>query len=137
MSRPHRSRPRQAGFTLLEVLVAVAVLALALTAIISGGSNAARAAALMRDKTLALWVAHNRLAEIDLQLSWVQLGSSSDDVKMGGEEWTWRANVVGTQDPTLRRIDIRVNKRGEGDYQYAMLSSFISSAGRCGQASTC
>lgn len=129
--------PRQAGFTLLEVLVAVAVLALALTAIISGGSSAARAASLMRDKTLALWVAHNRLAEIDLQPTWVQIGSSSDDVQMGGEEWTWHANVSGTQDPTLRRIDIFVNKRGEGDYRYAMLSSFVSSAGRCGQASTC
>lgn len=128
---------RQAGFTLLEVLVAVAVLALALTAIISGGSSAARAASLMRDKTLALWVAHNRLAEIDLQPTWVQIGSSSDDVQMGGEEWTWHTNVVGTQDPTLRRIDIFVNKRGQGDYRYAMLSSFISSAGRCGQASTC
>jgi general secretion pathway protein I len=131
---PHR----HAGFTLLEVLVAVAVLALALTAIISGGGNAARAAALMRDKTLALWVAHNRLAEIELQPTWPQLGSSSDDVKLGGEDWTWRANVIGTQDPTLRRIDIRVGKRGDSsDYGYASLSSFISSAGRCGQATTC
>ena len=129
---------RQAGFTLLEVLVAVAVLALALTAIISGGSSAARAAALMRDKTLALWVAHNRLAEIDLQPKWPQLGSSSDDVSMGGQDWTWRANVTGTQDPTLRRIDIHVGKRGDGSgYDYVMLSSFISSVGRCGQAPTC
>ena len=133
-----RRATHQSGFTLLEVLVAVAVLALALTAIISGGSNAARAASLMRDKTLALWVAHNRLAEIDLQPTWVQVGSSSDDVQMGGEDWTWHANVIGTQDPTLRRIDISVNKRGDGsNYSYALLSSFISSAGRCGQATTC
>jgi general secretion pathway protein I len=137
MTRPHPPR-RERGFTLLEVLVAVAVLALALTAIISGGSNAARAAALMRDKTLALWVAHNRLTEIDLQPTWPQPGTSSDDVSMGGEDWTWHAQVVGTQDPTLRRIDIRVNKRGDSrDYDYASLTSFVSSAGRCGQASTC
>jgi general secretion pathway protein I len=130
--------PASRGFTLLEVLVAVAVLALALTAIISGGGNAARAAALMRDKTVALWVAHNRLTEIDLQTTWPQLGSSSDDVRMAGQEWTWRASVVGTQDPTLRRIDIRVAKRGDSrDYDYATLTSFISSAGRCGQAATC
>ncbi len=134
MNRPRLSR----GFTLLEVLVAVAVLALAMTAIISGGSNAARAAAGMRDKTLALWVAHNRLTEIDLQPTWPQLGTSSDDVKMGGEEWTWHAEVIGTQDPTLRRVNIRVNKRNDrSNYNYADLSSFISSAGRCGQASTC
>jgi general secretion pathway protein I len=126
------------GFTLLEVLVAVAVLALALTAIISGGGNAARAAAVMRDKTEALWVAHNRLTEIDLQPTWPQLGTSSDDVSMGGTDWTWHAEVIGTQDPTLRRINIRVNKKGEGgSYNYVEMSSFISSAGRCGQATTC
>lgn len=136
--RPSRPAARHGGFTLLEVLVAVAVLALALTAVISGGSSAARAAALMRDKTLALWVAHNRLTEIDLQPTWPQLGTSSDDVSMGGEDWTWRAQVSGTQDPTLRRIDIHVSKRGDSrDYDYAQLSSFVSSAGRCGQASTC
>ncbi|HZR37022.1 MAG TPA: type II secretion system minor pseudopilin GspI [Nevskia sp.] len=134
MNHPRHSR----GFTLLEVLVAVAVLALAMTAIISGGSNAARAAAGMREKTLALWVAHNRLAEIDLAPVWPQLGTSSDDVKMGGEDWTWHVEVIGTQDPTLRRINIRVNKRNDrSNYNYADLSSFLSSAGRCGQASTC
>ncbi len=126
------------GFTLLEVLVAVAVLALALTAIISGGGNAARAASTMRDKTEALWVAHNRLTEVDLQPVWPQLGTSSDDVTMGGTDWTWRAEVIGTQDPTLRRINIRVGKKGDGsNYSYVELSSFISSAGRCGQATTC
>jgi len=132
------NRPRQQGFTLLEILVAVAVLALALTAIISGGSNAARAAGTLRDKTLALWVAHNRLSEIDLQPSWPQLGTSSDDVKMGGEDWTWHVEVIGTQDPTLRRINIRVNRRNDrSNYNYADLSSFVSSAGRCGQAGPC
>jgi general secretion pathway protein I len=126
------------GFTLLEVLVAVAVLALAMTAIISGGSNAARAAAGLRDKTLALWVAHNRLSELELTPKWPQLGTSSDDVKMGDIDWTWRVEVVGTQDPTLRRINIRVNKRNDSsNYSYAELSSFVSSAGRCGQALTC
>jgi len=140
MTRPRRfhNPPRDRGFTLLEILVAVAVLALALTAIISGGSNAARAAGSLRDKTLALWVAHNRLTEIDLQPTWPQLGTSSDDVKMGGEDWTWHAEVIGTQDPTLRRINIHVNKRNDrSNYNYADLSSFISSAGRCGQAGAC
>jgi general secretion pathway protein I len=136
MNRSRKLRSR--GFTLLEILVAVAVLALALTAIISGGSNAARAAGGLREKTLALWVAHNRLAEIDLQTTWPQLGTSSDDVTMGGEEWTWHVEVIGTQDPTLRRINIRVNRHNDrSNYNYADLSSFISSAGRCGQASTC
>jgi general secretion pathway protein I len=129
---------RQQGFTLLEVLIALAVLALALTAVISAGSGYARSASDLRDKTLALWVAHNRLAEIDLQPTWPQTGDSSDDVTMGGTTWTWHARVSGSQDPTLRRIDIYVVKKGDGHGRtYADLSYFLSSAGRCGTALTC
>ena len=124
-------RPAQPGFTLLEVLVAVTVLALALTAIISGGSSYARSAAGLRDKTIALWVARNRLAEIELLPVWPQTGTSNDDVDMGGDTWTWRVEVQGTQDPTLRRVDIQVEKKSDSQkHHYIELSSFLSSAGR-------
>ena len=50
---------------------------------------------------------------------------------MGGDTWTWRAEVQGTQDPTLRRIDIRVEKKSDAQkHNYVELSSFLSSAGR-------
>jgi general secretion pathway protein I len=125
---------RQQGFTLLEVLVAITVLALALTAIISGGSNYARSAASLRDKTLALLVARNRLAEVELQPVWPQTGDSNDDVQMGGDTWTWRVQVQGTQDPTLRRININVERKSDPvRHSYVELSSFISSAGRQSQ----
>lgn len=121
----------QAGFTLLEVLVAVTVLALALTAIISGGSSYARSASGLRDKTLALWVARNRLAEIEMLPMWPQIGTGSDDVQMGGDTWTWRSEVVGTQDPTLRRVNIRVEKKSDSQkHSYIELSTFLSAAGR-------
>jgi general secretion pathway protein I len=124
----------QRGFTLLEILVAITVLALALTAIISGGSSYARSAASLRDKTLALWVARNRLAEIDLVPIWPPNGTSNDDVQMGGVTWTWTLNVQGTQDPTLRRVDINVQKKSDVQkYNYIELTTFISAVGRQSQ----
>ena len=125
-------RRQAAGFTLLEVLVAVVILALAMAALISAGTEAAANAGALRDKTLALWVAHNRLTEIELQPVWPQIGDSNDDVEMGGIRWRWRAHVKATADDNLRRIDIDVVKSAHsGDKaSYASLTAFISKTGR-------
>ncbi len=123
---------RAAGFTLLEVLVAVAVLALAMAAIIGAGARYADAAGYLREKTLALWVAHNRLTEIELQPVWPAIGDSNDDVDMGSVRWRWRAHVKATADENLRRIDIDVVKSDQPDAtsSYAQLTAFISNAGK-------
>jgi general secretion pathway protein I len=126
---------RAAGFTLLEVLVAVVVLALAMAAIIGAGVRAADAAGYLREKTLALWVAHNRLTEIELQPVWPALGDSNDDVDMGGIRWRWRVHVKETADQNLRRVDIDVVKsdQAEAGSSYAQLTMFVSNAGKIPQ----
>lgn len=123
-------RPR--GFTLLEVLVAVAVLAMAMAAIISGGSNYARNAGYLREKTLALWVAHNRMTEIALSPTFPSTGKSNDEVDLGGIRWSWHVEIKETQDKHLRRVDITVNKKADERIgtskpaSYASLSGFVS-----------
>ena len=116
---------RQRAFTLIEVLAAVAVLAVALGAIISGMARYANNAGYLREKTLALWVAHNRLTEIELEPSWPPEGKSDGDVEMAGGEWTWKVEVKKTPDVKLRRVDISVQRKdAEGDL--ASLSGFVA-----------
>jgi general secretion pathway protein I len=117
------------GFTLIEIVVALAVLAVAMGALISGMARYADNAAALREKTIALWVAHNRLTEIDLEPGFPDEGKSDGDVTLAGVEWRWFVTVLETPDPNVRRVDIRVRAKGR-DGEAAALSSFVSKAGR-------
>jgi general secretion pathway protein I len=120
VSRAARGR----GFMLLEVMLAVLFLALALGAGIFSTGRFAANAAVLREKTVALWVAHNRLTEIGLEPAWPSVGKSDGEVTMAGVDWRWEVEVVETPDPRVRRVNIAVRpKRGESDS--ARLSSFL------------
>ena len=112
------------GFTLLEILVAVAILAIALAAILSGMARYADNASYIRQKTIALWVAHNRLSEIKTEANWPSTGTSDGTVEMAGQNWKWVTNVQTTPDDYLRRIDVTVQHEGS-DATLASLSGFI------------
>jgi len=115
----------------MEMLVAVAVLAIALGAIIGNAARYADSAAGLRDKSIALFVARNRMAELDLSRTWPATGRANEDVEMGGIKWVWRTEVKTTPDPTLRRVDVRVEKKDDkSGVAFATLSGFISNVGR-------
>ena len=115
---------RTRGFTLIEILVAVAVLAVAMGAMITGMARYADSAAYLREKTLALWVAHNRLTEIDLEAHWPGTGDSDGDAELAGLRWKWHLKVAETADPNVRRVDVGVHVEGRGA-DAAALSSFV------------
>lgn len=130
-----RTRPAlEKGFTLIEVLAALAVLAIALSALMSGMARYADNALRLREKTLAFAVAHNRLTQIELEPGWPAEGNSDGEAEMAGIKWRWDVEVKKTPDDHLRRIDIRVNRAGpkpkpeEGGL--ASLSAFIADTGR-------
>ncbi len=98
----------QRGFTLLEVMVALAVLALALGAIIKAGGAGANNVAMLRDRTLAGWVAVNTINELLLARDWPDAGTRKDTTEMAGREWYWEVQINKTSDPDLRRLDVAI-----------------------------
>lgn len=99
---------RRAGFTLIEVLVALAIVAVALLAALRAAGAGTNQAGELRSRLLAGWVAENRLAEHRARGDWLPLGIQRNQVRQGGIEFGWREEVVATPNPAFRRVDVFV-----------------------------
>lgn len=117
---------RARGFTLIEVLVAVAVLAIALSAVISAMARQADNAGYLKQKTIALMVAHNRLAELQLEKTTPDTGRSDGKVEMSGVEWKWQVEIKATEDDRLHRVDITVQGPAQKSGSLAQITGFLA-----------
>lgn len=115
---------RSAGFTLIEVLVALAILAVALGALIQGGTNVAVNTGYLRDKTFAEWVALNQIAERQIAPEWPAPGRYQGVSHMAGQEWHWEEQVETTEDADMRRLVLQVS-HAAGDGPVVSLVAYL------------
>lgn len=99
---------RRRGFTLLEVLVALVVVAVAVAALGRAGSQVLDGQAEMEERSLALWVADNALAELRLE-SGVATGRRQGTSEMGGRTWYWEMLIQPAPGEELLRVDVAVH----------------------------
>jgi general secretion pathway protein I len=99
---------RDGGFTLIEVLAALVIVALGMLGVIEAVTQTARNGTYLREKTLAHWIAMNVVTERRLQLSPPDIAESSDEVEFAGQRWRWTLRVTQTQVESLRRMDVTV-----------------------------
>jgi general secretion pathway protein I len=116
------------GFTLVEILVALAIVAVALAAGMRALAQSADSASTLKSRTLALWVAQNRLANAQLTDPWPALGTSSGDAEQAGARFVWRETVAGTPNPAFRKIEIIVAEPQTPDYALAKLVGYIGNS---------
>jgi len=101
------ARTHGEGFTLIEVLVALAVVAIALGALVTAGSRVLDHQAELEQRTLATWLADNRISEIRLDRA-IAPGVTTGRLEYGGRRWRWRREVTPAPGDALWRIDVDV-----------------------------
>ncbi|MDF0534572.1 type II secretion system minor pseudopilin GspI [Shewanella yunxiaonensis] len=113
------------GMTLLEVMVAMAVFAVAAVAITKSIGDQAANLPILEEKTLAQWVADNQMVEARLQESFPTLGTKEGHVDMAGKTWYWRKEVVKTTDDKFRMIRISISDTDKYQRIITKVSSYV------------
>jgi general secretion pathway protein I len=98
----------QRGFTLIEVLVALVIVALGMSALLESLGSAADTATWLRDKTLAQWIGFNQLSLTRLAASLPAPGTTAGELDYAGRHWRWRQEVTAMGFPGLYQIDVKV-----------------------------
>jgi general secretion pathway protein I len=115
------------GFTLIEVVVALAVIALALAAATTAVSSNIRNASGLQQRTYAHWVAMNKLAELQLDDQWPSIRTTRGSELMARQEWFWSMKVTKTPDgfDLIRRVDVMVRLNEDDDTPLVTLTGFV------------
>lgn len=123
--RRNYSATRSRGFTLLEVMVALAVIAIGLGAVITEASRNISNAALLQDKTLGHWVATNKVVEMQVEKAWPGAGEDEGDVEMAGRDWYWTVIIIDTPDDRVKRMDVEVRTDSDSEKPVAKVISYL------------
>jgi len=119
---------RRAGFTLVEVLVALAIISIALLSALRAAGLGTNNVAELRSRLLAGWIAENRLAEHRAQADWLSPGVQRGTGREAGYDFVWREEVIATPNPAFRRIEIRVFATSDETHSLSHLVGFIVNA---------
>ena len=139
-----RSLPRRpaSGFTLIEVVVAIAIVALGLGALFNVLANTASNIGSLRERTFASWIANNRIAEVRLATVFPSVERTTGELEYAGSRWRYEQIVSQTEVEGLRRIDVRVGPKdsapapGGVDTYTLTVSGFVGMAQQASPPST-
>ena len=113
------------GFTLLESMVALAIVALGMMAVHTQLNRFVISAVITEEKTLASWIASNKLTELSVATTWPEVGTSDDEVEFAQRDWQLEIEISETQVENLRRADVRVFLSQDPDRLIHTLSALI------------
>lgn len=113
------------GFTLIEILVAMTIIAVGVSALVSSAGASSWRASYLRDREMGRWVASNVLTELQARPAWPDNGTKTSEVEMGATTWHVKTITQKVADPDLRRVDVEVRKDKDADNYIYSASGFV------------
>lgn len=128
MFRYNRLPSAHKGFTLIEVIVALGIIATAMAAVMMTVSANVQNATGLKERTFAHWIAMNKMNELFIQneTEWPAIKKTDGSVLMAEHEWFWEQEVEKTEVDTVRRVHIRVRVNENDEYPMTTLVGFVS-----------
>lgn len=117
--------PARAGFTLVEILIALAILAVGLAAATRAVGIASDSSFALEQRLVAQWVAQDRVNEIRARSIWPEIGSSEGEAEQAGQRLVWMQTVSGTPHRAFRRVDVKVVLPGKLSHSLATLTTYV------------
>ena len=133
MIRSYKARRKIAAFTLIEVMVALAIVALSLSAVVASVSQMVMAASAMQERTYASWIAQNQISTIRLSNETPEVSETNDEVTYASIEWAIRTTISETGVDNLYRVDVAVSYLND-EYAIRTVTGFVGEPGIPGQA---
>jgi general secretion pathway protein I len=133
ISSRHSVTRNTAGFTLIEVMVALAIAGLSLAAIAASVSQMIDAGSAMKERTYASWIAQNKITEMRLANVVPEVSETNGEIDYAGLEWAWRAIISETGVENLFRVDIEISYAGS-DAIVRTVTGFIGEPGIPGES---
>jgi general secretion pathway protein I len=121
-----RTSRRAAGFTLLEVLVALVIVGTALGSSLRAVGSLTQNSIALRASMMATWSAENRLAQIRLAHEWPPFGKRSFDCPQGELRLLCEEDVVATPNPFFRRVEVSVFDADNPERRIIKLAQIVS-----------
>lgn len=128
MISPHRGKAlptSQSGFTLLEVLISLAILTIALGAIVQTTGNSTNNLSHLVNKSFAHWIALNKATELQIEEKWPSVGTQSGAYEMANHMWYWSIKISETNDIYVRKMEISVSEENSRESPLTTLIGFI------------
>lgn len=117
------------GFTLLEMLLAMAIFAIAGIAVMQSSASHIRAVTQLEDMTIASYVADSQLQQLWLNRQWPLAEKMQGQTEMANRNWLWQISSSSVEDDDLRKLEIEVSLADDPDDKLYRLITYIGKTG--------